>query len=101
VRQYSSNIVLSNVTLGIMRCDYIAEGVIKATKELALNIPLVVRLKGTKEAEAKQYALQTALFWKIMLTASFPRMIKESGLKIIAFDGLDDAAERAVQLANA
>lgn len=37
-----------------MRCDYIAEGVIKATKELALNIPLVVRLKGTMEKEAKQ-----------------------------------------------
>jgi succinyl-CoA synthetase beta subunit len=37
-----------------MRCDYIAEGVIKATKELALNIPLVVRLKGTKEKEAKE-----------------------------------------------
>lgn len=40
---------------GIMRCDYIAEGVIKATKELQLQIPLVVRLKGTKEAEAKEY----------------------------------------------
>ena len=39
---------------GIMRCDYIAEGVIKATKELQMTIPLVVRLKGTKEAEAKQ-----------------------------------------------
>lgn len=38
-----------------MRCDYIAEGVIRATKELGLTIPLVVRLKGTKEAEAKQY----------------------------------------------
>jgi succinyl-CoA synthetase beta subunit len=38
-----------------MRCDYIAEGVIKATKELSLTIPLVVRLKGNKEAEAKQY----------------------------------------------
>jgi succinyl-CoA synthetase beta subunit len=37
-----------------MRCDYIAEGVIKATKELQLTIPLVVRLKGTKEQEAKQ-----------------------------------------------
>jgi succinyl-CoA synthetase beta subunit len=40
---------------GIMRCDYIAEGVIKATKELNLEIPLVVRLKGTKELEAKKY----------------------------------------------
>lgn len=39
-----------------MRCDYIAEGVIKATKELNLDIPLVVRLKGTMEKEAKQYA---------------------------------------------
>lgn len=38
-----------------MRCDYIAEGVIKATKELQMEIPLVVRLKGTKEAEAKEY----------------------------------------------
>ena len=45
------------ILLGIMRCDYIAEGVIKATKELDLKIPLVVRLKGTKEAEAKQYVL--------------------------------------------
>jgi len=64
-----------------MRCDYIAEGVIKATKELQLDIPLVVRLKGTKEQEAKD-------------------MIRDSGMKIIAFDSLDDAAERAVELAS-
>lgn len=38
-----------------MRCDYIAEGVIKAAQELNMSIPLVVRLKGTKEAEAKAY----------------------------------------------
>ena len=37
-----------------MRCDYIAEGVIKAASELSMDIPLVVRLKGTKEAEAKE-----------------------------------------------
>ncbi|KAF6766204.1 succinate-CoA ligase [Ephemerocybe angulata] len=72
--------IFINIFGGIMRCDYIAEGVIKATKELGLTIPLVVRLKGTKEAEAKQ-------------------MIKDSGLKIIAFDGLDEAAEKAVSLA--
>ena len=41
------------IWLGIMRCDYIAEGVIKAAQELNMSIPLVVRLKGTKEAEAK------------------------------------------------
>lgn len=38
-----------------MRCDYIAEGVIKATEELQLRVPLVVRLQGTKEKEAKAY----------------------------------------------
>ncbi len=38
-----------------MRCDYIAEGVINAAKELSLTVPLIVRLKGTKEAEAKEY----------------------------------------------
>ena len=42
-----------------MRCDYIAEGVIKASKELEMSIPLIVRLKGTKEAEAKQYVTTT------------------------------------------
>ena len=40
-----------------MRCDYIAEGVIKATKDLQLSVPLIVRLKGTKESEAKQYVI--------------------------------------------
>ena len=40
-----------------MRCDVIAEGIIKATKELELSIPLVVRLQGTKEAEAKKWVL--------------------------------------------
>ncbi|KAH7883819.1 succinyl-CoA synthetase beta chain SSC-beta [Phlebopus sp. FC_14] len=73
--------IFINIFGGIMRCDYIAEGVIKATKELSLSIPLVVRLKGTKEAEAKQ-------------------MIQESGLKIIPFDDLDDAAQTAVQLSQ-
>ncbi|CCM01646.1 uncharacterized protein FIBRA_03707 [Fibroporia radiculosa] len=74
--------IFINIFGGIMRCDYIAEGVIKATKELGLSIPLIVRLKGTMESQAKQ-------------------MIRESGLKIIPFDELDEAAESAVQLARA
>ncbi|KAG8908547.1 hypothetical protein FRB99_005907 [Tulasnella sp. 403] len=71
--------ILLNVFGGIMRCDYIAEGVIKATKELQLHVPLVVRLQGNKEQEAK-------------------KLIEESGLKIYAFDGLDEAAAKAVEL---
>jgi succinyl-CoA synthetase beta subunit len=50
----------SSSPLGIMRCDYIAEGVIKATKELQLDVPLIVRLQGTKEAEAKQCVTLTS-----------------------------------------
>jgi len=49
-----------------MRCDVIAEGIIKAAKELELTIPLIVRLQGTKAEEAKE-------------------MIKKSGLKIYPF----------------
>lgn len=96
----AQKMVLSQTITGIMRCDYIAEGVIKATKELALNVPLVVRLKGTKEAEAKRYASRINGTNKSNLSISV-RMIKDSGLKIVAFDGLDDAAEHAVQLAGA
>ncbi|OXC68451.1 hypothetical protein AYX13_02902 [Cryptococcus neoformans] len=74
--------IFVNIFGGIMRCDVIAEGIIKATKELHLEIPLVVRLQGTKEEEAKQ-------------------MIRESGLKIFPFDGLDEAAAKAVEAARA
>lgn len=81
-----------------MRCDFIAEGVIKATKELQLDIPLVVRLKGTKELEAKQL-VPSDFHRNMRLLTDFHRMIKDSGLKIIPFDSLDDAAEKAVQLA--
>ncbi|WVW81086.1 hypothetical protein I302_103077 [Kwoniella bestiolae CBS 10118] len=73
--------IFVNIFGGIMRCDVIAEGIIKATKELELSIPLVVRLQGTKEAEAK-------------------KMINESGLKIFPFDGLDEAASKAVEAAK-
>ncbi|ORX41153.1 hypothetical protein BD324DRAFT_613434 [Kockovaella imperatae] len=73
--------IFVNIFGGIMRCDVIAEGIIKATKELQLTIPLIVRLQGTKEKEAKQ-------------------MIKESGLKIYPFDGLDEAAAKAVEMAK-
>lgn len=69
-----------NIFGGIMRCDVIAEGIIQATKELDMTVPLIVRLQGTKEAEAK-------------------KMIKESGMKIFAFDDLDEAASKAVEAA--
>ena len=67
--------ILVNIFGGIMRCDVIAEGIIKATKEMELKIPLVVRLQGTKEQEAKE-------------------LIRQSGLKIQAYNDLDEAARK-------
>ena len=88
--------IFINIFGGIMRCDYIAEGVIKATKELEMKIPLIVRLKGTKEAEAKQCVPYR--IYELDIVDLPCRMIKESGLKILAFDGLDEAAETAVRV---
>ena len=59
---------------GIMRCDTIAEGVIAACKAVNLNVPLVVRMKGTNEDLGK-------------------KMLKESGLPIITAESMADAAK--------
>ena len=61
-----------------MRCDVIAEGVLTAVQEVGLQVPLVVRLEGTKVEEGK-------------------KMINESDLDVIAADDLDDAAQKIVK----
>ena len=61
-----------------MRCDVIAEGVVQAAKDIALSVPLVVRLEGTKVAEGKA-------------------ILEASGLDLIAADDLNDAAEKIVK----
>ncbi|KRG01625.1 uncharacterized protein Dmoj_GI10056, isoform C [Drosophila mojavensis] len=73
--------LLVNIFGGIMRCDVIAEGIIAAAKDLNLNLPIVVRLQGTKVKEARE-------------------LIRNSGLKILARDDLDKAADMAVHLAQ-
>ena len=70
--------VLINIFGGIMRCDVIAQGVITAVKELDLKLPLIVRLEGTNVELGK-------------------KLLKESGLTIIAADDLGDAAKKAVE----
>jgi len=69
--------ILVNIFGGIMKCDVIAEGVVQATKEVGLKIPLVVRLEGTNVEAGK-------------------KIINESGLAITSADDLDDAAQKAV-----
>jgi len=72
--------ILVNIFGGIMRCDVIAEGIIKASKDLSLEIPVVVRLEGTNVELGKQ-------------------MLNDSGLALITADDLDDAATKVVKLA--
>ena len=70
--------ILVNIFGGIMRCDIIAEGIIAAVKEVGLKVPLVVRLEGTNVDLGK-------------------KIIRESGLNVIAADDLKDGAEKIVK----
>jgi succinyl-CoA synthetase beta subunit len=69
--------ILINIFGGIMKCDVLAEGVVAAVKEVGLSVPLVVRLEGTNVDLGK-------------------KIIRESGLNVIAADDLEDAARKIV-----
>lgn len=69
--------ILVNIFGGIMKCDIIAEGVIAASKEVGLSIPLVVRLEGTNAQKGKE-------------------ILSTSNLDIITADSLDQAAQKII-----
>ena len=69
--------ILVNIFGGIMKCDTIATGVITACRATNLNVPLVVRMKGTNEELGK-------------------KMLAESGLPIISADTMAEAAQKVV-----
>ena len=69
--------ILVNIFGGIAKCDMIATGIVEASKNLSLKVPLVVRLEGTNVELGK-------------------KILAESGLAIIAADNLADAAQKAV-----
>jgi succinyl-CoA synthetase beta subunit len=73
--------IFVNIFGGIMRCDIIANGVVAATKELGLEVPLVVRLAGTNVEEGK-------------------KILNESGLDITAADTMAEGAQKIVELAG-
>jgi len=73
--------ILINIFGGIMRCDRIAEGVIEASKEVGLPVPVVVRLEGTNVELGKE-------------------ILQKSGLNLISADGMADAAEKVVRAAT-
>jgi succinyl-CoA synthetase beta subunit len=67
--------VLVNIFGGILRCDILAEGVVAAARELNVRVPIVVRMKGTNEAQGQA-------------------ILRASGL---AFETADDMAQAAAQ----
>jgi succinyl-CoA synthetase beta subunit len=69
--------ILVNIFGGIMKCDIIAEGVIAASRELGLKVPLVVRLAGTNVEKGRE-------------------MLAKSGLNITPATDLTDAATKVV-----
>ena len=73
--------ILINIFGGILRCDVLANGVIAAARELEFRIPVVVRMEGTNVELGQQ-------------------LLKESGLNFTVADGMKDAAEKVVRLAQ-
>jgi succinyl-CoA synthetase beta subunit len=71
--------IFVNIFGGIMKCDVIATGVVEATKQVGLEIPLVVRLEGTNVDLGK-------------------KILNESGLNIIAAESMADGAQKIVEL---
>ena len=69
--------IFVNIFGGIMRCDYIAEGIITAAKEIELDVPLIVRLAGTNVDLGK-------------------KMLSVSGLDLITADDMDSGARKSV-----
>lgn len=69
--------IFVNIFGGIMKCDIIAQGVIAATKELGLKVPLVVRLEGTNVELGK-------------------KLLNESGLNIMSAENMADGAKKIV-----
>jgi succinyl-CoA synthetase beta subunit len=74
--------ILVNIFGGIMKCDIIAEGIVAAAKEIALSVPLVVRLEGTNVEKGKA-------------------ILAQSGLPIVSGNDLADAAQKIVKAVRA
>jgi len=82
--------VLVNIFGGIMRCDWIAQGLLNATEQLDVTIPIVVRLQGTNVEEGRR-----------LLGDPAGDGAEAKRLNLISVDELADAARKVVQLANA
>jgi succinyl-CoA synthetase beta subunit len=73
--------VFVNIFGGILRCDVLAGGVVKAARELGIRVPVVVRLEGTNVEEGQ-------------------RILRESKLNFTVASGMKDGAEKVAKLAG-
>ncbi len=71
--------ILFNIFGGITRCDDVANGIIKATRMMDINVPIVVRLTGTNEAEGRALLAKTDL---------------------VPAETMDEAVQKAIELAG-
>ena len=70
--------ILVNIFAGINRCDWVAEGVVQAAREVKIEVPLIVRLAGTNVEAGR-------------------KILAESGLDLITAETLSEAARKAVE----
>jgi succinyl-CoA synthetase beta subunit len=73
--------VFINIFGGILRCDVLATGVVAATRELQLKLPVIVRMEGTNVEQGRQ-------------------ILRDSGLNFTIGENMKDGAEKAVRLAG-
>lgn len=81
LRDERVKVIFVNIFGGLTLGDMIARGIILAFKEVGIQVPVVVRIRGTNEAEGQ-------------------KIIAESGLELFAFDDFEQAAAKAIQLAD-
>ncbi|MBI4343759.1 MAG: ADP-forming succinate--CoA ligase subunit beta [Candidatus Omnitrophica bacterium] len=74
--------VLVNIFGGIMRCDWVAQGLLNATRQLDVQMPIVVRLQGTNVEEGRRLLTQA------------------KRLNLISADELEEAAKKIVELSK-
>ncbi len=71
--------ILINIFGGILRCDVLAEGVVKAAEKTGINVPVVVRMEGTNVEEGR-------------------KILADSGLSLITATDMKDAAQKVAEL---
>jgi succinyl-CoA synthetase beta subunit len=73
--------IFINIFGGILRVDVLANGVVQAAKNLAVRVPIVLRLEGTNVEEGR-------------------KILEDSGLNFLVGETMQDAAEKVVAAAK-